>query len=100
MYGIKLLLDRAVFSEEVMVRTLHRYSGRYFVELHSGIDDWEVMLTDKQAGSIDSEVAAQFKNDALDERLRDSIRTLTIGVAELLLTTALTHAAGTHEPLP
>jgi His-Xaa-Ser system protein HxsD len=86
---IEVELDREIFSGEVVARTAHRFSGRYQIEIISTATTFRVTLLSKGEPENAQEVASAFRNEALDERLRESTRTQTSDLQAVLLRAAL-----------
>jgi hypothetical protein len=93
MNAIEIVLDGGLLSVDVIARTAHRYTGDYFVETVSTPSGALVRLTPKM-GSISSHLLAErFRNDALDERLRELVRAETGELHTVLVRAALHQAA-------
>ncbi len=93
MNAIEIVLDGSLFSVDVIACTAHRYTGDYFVETVSTTSDVLVRLTPK-TGNVSSHLLAErFRNDALDERLRERVRTETSELHTALVRVALQQAA-------
>lgn len=94
MHAIEIVLDGGLFSADVVARTAHRYTGDYFVETLSAPSGLLVRLTPKKDSDNSYRLAERFRNDALDERLRERIRTETADLHTALVRAAL------HQALP
>jgi len=92
MNQIMIELDRELFSQAVVARTAHRYSGKYFVAIATGERAWTISVQSKDGSAVDDQLPASFKNDALDDLIRAQVSEQTRGVAEILLQAALSHA--------
>lgn len=89
---IRLSMDAGFFSAEVIARTAHRYTDHFVVELTRSDDTHVVILTPKH-GDVDSNgIEGRFRNDALDERLRERIRAETSDIHVSLVQAALRQA--------
>lgn len=93
MNAIEIVLDGGLFSVDVIACTAHRYSGDYFVETVSTTSDVLVRLTPKTDNVSSHLLAERFRNDALDERLRERVRTETGELHAALVRAALQQAA-------
>jgi His-Xaa-Ser system protein HxsD len=82
-------LERALFSEDVVTRTAHRYTGNFFARIRIDDPHWVISLIPKNAESTLDELVARFENDALDELLRERIRTQTHEIHSTLVSAAL-----------
>lgn len=88
MNAIEIVLDEGLFSVDVIARTAHRYTDDYFVETVGAL----VRLTPKTDITASSLLAERFRNDALDERLRERIRSETGELHTALVQAALRQA--------
>jgi His-Xaa-Ser system protein HxsD len=89
---IEIVLDGSLFSVDVIARTAHRYTGDCFVETVSTPSGTLVRLTQKTDSLSFHLLAERFRNDALDERLRERIRTETGELHTALVRAALQQA--------
>lgn len=85
-----------LFSADVVARTAHRYTSRFFVELARSDDGHMVMLKPKCDDVDLTSIEDQFRNDALDEQLRERIREETSELQVALVQAALRRAAPTR----
>ena len=85
-------LDRELFSADVVARTAHRYTGDYFVEVVSQELQHLVRLTPQSPSTVDALISHRFRNDALDERLRERVRAETNDLQTTLIRAALREA--------
>lgn len=92
MHSQELRFDRALFSDDVIARTAHRYSNDYFIDLQVDGDTTIVRLTAKVNSGDQGELPARFRNDALDERLRQIVRDETSDLQLTLIRAALNEA--------
>lgn len=92
MDAIEISLDGKVFSADTVVRATHRYSADYYTDIASTNDGFSVRLTPKSDETDTSGLSHQFRNDVLDEQLRESVRTQTQGLQETLVQAALLKA--------
>jgi His-Xaa-Ser system protein HxsD len=90
--AIEIVLDGGLFSVDVIARTAHRYTGDYFVETVSTPSGALVRLTPKTDSLSFHLLAERFRNDALDERLRERVRTETSELHTALIRAALQQA--------
>jgi His-Xaa-Ser system protein HxsD len=82
-------LDRRLFNEEVVARAAHRYTDFFHVKIHGNADEIGVALTAREGVDRPADLEARFRDDALDERLRESVRQETQGVHAELIRAAL-----------
>lgn len=92
MDAIDLQLDARLFSCDVVTRAAHRYSGEFFVELVSEADVFVVRLTPKTHQANTDQLAERFRNDVLDESLRERMRAETSQLRDTLIQAALQQA--------
>lgn len=85
-------LDRRVFSDEVVARTAHRYTRSFSTRIHSTVDQIGVELTPRGGFEPPPDLEARFHDDALDERLRASVREETQALHAELIRAALREA--------
>lgn len=71
MDAIEISLDGGVFSAGAVVRAAHRYSADYYADVASTAEGFITRLTPKSADTDTSTLAQQFRNDVLDEQLRE-----------------------------
>lgn len=96
MAPIRLSMDARFFSAEVIARTAHRYTDHFFVELTSSDDAHIVILTPKHDDIDSTGIEGRFRNDALDERLRERIKAETADLHVSLVQAALGRAIPTR----
>ena len=92
MATVDVYLDGAIFSLEVVARTAHRYTSEYFVEVGSSSPGPLVRLTPKAPDTDTTQLTERFRNDALDERLRERVRIETSELQTVLVRAALQQA--------
>jgi His-Xaa-Ser system protein HxsD len=92
MDAVEIILDGGLFSAEVAARAAHRYTGDYYVETVSTSAGALIRLTPKTDNVSTDLLAERFRNDALDERLRERIRTETGELHTTLVRAALQQA--------
>lgn len=92
MAPIRLSMDAGFFSAEVIARTAHRYTDHFFVELTSSDDVHVVILIPKRDDVDSTGLEGRFRNDALDERLRERIKAETANLHVSLVQAALGQA--------
>jgi len=92
MKAIEIVLDGGLFSVDVIACTAHRYTGDYFIEIVSTTSNVLVRLTPKTDSVTSHLLAERFRNDALDERLREQIRAETCELRTTLVRAALQQA--------
>lgn len=91
MRPVEIRLHSAAYSQAALVAAAHRYSGKFAVSIRMDGDDWLVHLEappDTDAGALQSE----FLRAALDEQLRELVRSRTATLHDTLISAALTSA--------
>lgn len=87
------IVDRLLFSDEVVARAAHRQTGRAAVAITTQGDELAVVFTPLEGGDpLPPDLLARFARDLLDERLRASVRLETAGLQEELIRAALLQA--------
>jgi His-Xaa-Ser system protein HxsD len=89
MATVSVHLDGAIFSNDVAARTGHRYTRDYFVEVESDPSGPIVRLTPRATGVEPKQLTEQFRNDALDELLRERVRSETSYLQTILIQAAM-----------
>ena len=93
MATVQFSMDAGLFSAEVIARTAHRCTSHFFVEIVCSDNAHTIVLTPKHEGVDLANIEGRFRNDALDERLRERIRTETAELQVTLIQAALRQAA-------
>lgn len=88
----EFVIDRSLYSDEVVTRAAHRHTESCAVEIFVRGIDLVVALQPRQSPVLAEELRAQFFNNLLDERLRDLVRVETQGLQQELVRAALTQA--------
>lgn len=89
MDGSTIWFDRSFFSDEVIARTAHRYTNFFHVTVHGTVGEIGVVLTALEGIERSADLEARFRNDALDERLRETVREETKDLHAELIRAAL-----------
>lgn len=89
MDAIEVPLDRAMYERDVVLRVAHRFSGKFFVDVRSGDESWVIELTPRSPGVLPDEVRLLVQTEAVDEALRQRIRSETHGIHQVLIEAAL-----------
>lgn len=82
-------VDRRLYSNDVVARAAHRYTGKYKVELRM---EGDTIVVSFESPILPEDIDASFARDLLDERLREKVRAETAGLQEELLKAALAQA--------
>jgi His-Xaa-Ser system protein HxsD len=98
MDAIELELDRKFFSDDVVVRTAHRYSHSFGVEIRQSDTTTVVCLTPFDSHTNCEQLPAHFRNDALDEVLRERVRAQTADLHTTLVQAAFRELRPTRAP--
>jgi len=89
MESSQYVVDRRLFSYDVIARAAHRYTGKYNVELRI---EGETIVASFAGHSLPADIDTSFARDLLDERLRAQVRAETAGLQQELLKAALAQA--------
>ena len=81
-----------VFTRDVVARTAHRYTGDFFVEINAEAAGIQVRLVPKKGGVSIDDIERHFRNDLLDDLLRERVRTQTAELHVVLAQAALRQA--------
>ena len=93
MNTIKIHMDANLFSAEVVARTAHRHTDAFYVEIESQRDTFLLRLTPKDDDVSLEGLEQKVRNDALDERLRERVRSETSELQATLVRVALQQTA-------
>ncbi len=94
MDAIEITLDGGIFSADAVVRTTHRYTADYYSDIASTDGGFVIRLTPISADTDSSTLTQRFRNDALDEQLRERIRAETKNLHSTLVQAAMLKAGG------
>ncbi|AMJ56608.1 MULTISPECIES: hypothetical protein [Stenotrophomonas] len=89
MESSQYVVDRRLYSDDVVARAAHRYTGKHKVELRI---EGDTIVASFESPSLPEDIDASFARDLLDERLRAQVRAETAGLQEELLKAALAQA--------
>jgi len=92
MESSELAVDRSLYSDEEVVRAVHRLSGACHVELTSRGQELLVSLRAADGHPLPSDLRSRFYNNLVDEKLRSLVRIETQGLHQELVRAALGHA--------
>ncbi|MCR1803710.1 hypothetical protein NTC87_00650 [Stenotrophomonas geniculata] len=85
-------IDRALYSDDVAARAVHRYTGELGVEVRSQGANLIVGFWSLDGSKLPEDLWARFSRDLLDERLRAAVRAETSRLQQELLRAALNQA--------
>lgn len=89
--GLSIALGE-VFPIEVVARTAHRYTDNYFVEINDDAGAIRVDLIPRTEDVPTDGVEHRFRNDLLDDLLREKVRVQTAELHAVLAEAALRQA--------
>jgi His-Xaa-Ser system protein HxsD len=95
MDAIEVVVDRELFTEDMVMRAAHRYTDTHTAVLTAEPSCWRIAFTPLSTDQADQHVARCFHNDVLDERLRERVRAQTEGLHAALVQAALLGATST-----
>jgi len=81
-----------IFSRDVIARTAHRYTGDFFVEINAEAAGIQVRLMPKRGDVPIDGIEQHFRNDLLDDLLRERVRVQTAELHTVLAQAALRQA--------
>jgi len=96
----EFVIDRILYSDEVVTKAAHRHTESCAVEVFVRGNDLVVALRPRRSPVSAEELRAQFFNDLLDERLRALVRVETQGLQQELVRAALTQAMPSGAVVP
>jgi His-Xaa-Ser system protein HxsD len=85
-------IDRALYSDDVVARAVHRHTGELGVEVRSQGASLTVGFWSLDGSDLPENLWTRFSRDLLDERLRAAVRAETSGLQQELLRAALNQA--------
>jgi His-Xaa-Ser system protein HxsD len=88
----QFIIDRALYSDDVAARAVHRYTGELGVEVRSQGANLIVGFWSLDGSNLSEDIWTRFSRDLLDERLRAAVRSETNGLQQELLHAALNEA--------
>ena len=91
---VEVVMSAEMFSANVVATTAQRYTGEFYVEVSDVAAGRLVCLSPIRAETSIDRVQSRFLNDALDERLRERVRSETGDLQAILVQAALQGALG------
>lgn len=92
--GVSFELDLAIFSLTSIKKVAYRFGDRCYVELTAPTENTlRITLNPKTAVVRDDELEGEFRNEVLDQDLRERVLTETEGVRNLLLAQAFSQTS-------
>ncbi|MGE8274852.1 hypothetical protein [Stenotrophomonas sp.] len=88
----QFIIDRALYSDDVAARAVHRHTGELGVEVRSQGANLTVIFWSLDGSELPEDLWTRFSRDLLDERLRAAVRSETNGLQQDLLRAALNQA--------
>lgn len=92
MDAIEVFLNGGLFSVDAVTRAAHRYTADYYTDIATHPDGFTIRMTPVSSEVDTRHLAERFRNDALDEQLRERIRAQTNDLHTLLVDAALSRA--------
>lgn len=97
---IELLVDLTLYSESVVFRASHEFTGKCYVEIsRAGVDQLCVRFATQQATTDVSTIEREFANALLDHRVREELERTTESIRRLIVAQAFgeaNFASGVH----
>lgn len=97
-YVIDIEFHSGTIAPAAVARAAHRYTDTCFVDLRPTPDGTHVTLTPKNGGVDVAALVGRFRNDALDEQLRATVREETGELHAALVAAALCGARQAQNP--
>ncbi|WP_445514028.1 hypothetical protein [Stenotrophomonas sp. 3(2025)] len=88
----QFIIDRALYSDDVAARAVHRHTGEFGVEVRNKGANLTVSFWSLDGSNLPDDLWARFSRDLLDERLRAAVRLETNGLQQELIRAALNQA--------
>lgn len=86
MQDIALLIDPRVYRLSAVKKAAYRFGNRCFVSIEAGTDDGiRILLTPKNESMRGESLEGDFRNELLDQELREAIAEETERVRNLIL---------------
>jgi len=86
---VAIVFASEIFSTQAVVRAAHRHTATCTVDVQPVPDGVRVVLTPQAEGTDEALLAAQLRNDALDEQVRAGVREQTDALHAALIEAAL-----------
>lgn len=86
---IQISIDPDLFSADVVTRTSHRYTGEFAVDVRRDSTRYVVVLRPLLGRTLPPDIEGRFRNDLLDDRLRERIQVQTQTLHDVLARAAL-----------
>jgi His-Xaa-Ser system protein HxsD len=86
-------VDLTLYSESVVFRACHEFTGRCYLEIcRSGVDELVVKFSKQQAATDLGPIEREFANALLDHRVRDELERKTEPIRRLIVAQAFGEA--------
>ncbi|GAB3052711.1 hypothetical protein [Stenotrophomonas tumulicola] len=92
MESSEFVIDRSLYSDEVVTRAAHRHSGECSIELLLREGNLVVVFRAAHGKDLPFDLRARLFNNLLDEKLRALVRAETQGIQQELVQAALAQA--------
>lgn len=93
MAEVELAFETSSNSADAIQRAAYRFIDRFSLELSRDADVFRCILRFPPDAVADDETVADFRNEVLDQVLRERIRTETEGVRNLVLALAFSNTS-------
>jgi len=98
--GLELLIDQALYSEDVVFKCFYWYSGTFNVEIEQSLPSQiRVIVKPKKEQAFEPEILLeQISKDLIDFKLRDIVTKETTTIRELIIAKAFAYADFEQNP--
>ena len=94
MTELELVFDAAAHSTDAIQRAAYKFMSRFSLELKRDGDEYRCVLhLPDETAEVDRSLIADFRNEVLDQVLRERIRAETEGVRNLVLSLAFSNTS-------
>jgi His-Xaa-Ser system protein HxsD len=90
-------VDTSVYGLTAVLKSGYQFTGRAYLHIQrTGEGELEIRLRPKQAGINPDDLAGEFLNDLIDQRLREIVAKETQAARDLILAHALSKTSLLH----
>lgn len=99
--GLKIILDKELYSIELLHKCFYWYSTHFSVEINSRDEKWAVVVLQRIKESTETwdSTIQKVKRDVIDFKLRDIVTKETQNIRDLLIAKAFAYYEEDDNPL-
>lgn len=99
--SLKVILDKNIYSTEILHKCFYWYSSQYSVEISSIDEKWAIVVLSRINDSTETwdSVIQKVKRDIIDFKLRDIVTKETQNIRDLLIAKAFAYYEEDENPL-